>query len=253
MESPKVTCICITNCKKVNLLRRAINCFKAQTYSNKELLVVYANNDIDTKNLLLEEKDVNIKNCIFPSSIKTSYGAIKYHALTLCDGDFICMWDDWDWHHQNRLEIQINSIILTGKPASILVNILFYDNYHKISYLSDMKMWENTLVFHKSLMNYVGFFDIKMNEDNNQIRFLINNNFLHPIIMPQMYIYVYNTKRIWSRMQFDKILLSSLKLKKESTIVIKKILEDKLPIQEASNALNCPEISHQFVYNKLNL
>jgi len=119
MDAAKASCICLTE-NRVDFLKKAINCFNAQTYSTRELLIVYPENDYNTANFLTDNKVENIRSLILPTGNQLSLGEKRNYAINNCKGDYICNWDDDDWYHQDRLNVQINSILLSHKPVSLL-------------------------------------------------------------------------------------------------------------------------------------
>ena len=50
-QLPLISCICVTR-EKPSLLKRAIDCFLAQTYPNKELVILYEDDDYATEELV---------------------------------------------------------------------------------------------------------------------------------------------------------------------------------------------------------
>src|SRR5579872_5490009 len=50
-NEPLISCLCITR-KKPHMLSRAIRCFMEQSYSNKELVIVYESDDMATIELV---------------------------------------------------------------------------------------------------------------------------------------------------------------------------------------------------------
>src|SRR6187399_197150 len=107
---PLISCLCITR-NKIPLLKRAIHCFRNQTYPNKELILVFEDNDNDTKSFVKRLKDKNISIYEIPSTPKLSLGELRNISIHKCKGEYFCQWDADDWYHNRRLETQIDYIL----------------------------------------------------------------------------------------------------------------------------------------------
>lgn len=78
----------------------AIRCFLAQTYSNKELVIV--DNGTDHVEDLIPA-GVRYEHV---GSLKLSTGEMRNRACALSTGPIICHWDDDDWSHPKRMAEQ---------------------------------------------------------------------------------------------------------------------------------------------------
>ena len=131
IERPLVSCICITF-KRVNFLQNAISCFLQQTYPNKELIVGYTEDDHETHAYLTGVNDLSVIPLRFQSSM--SLGEKRNLAVEFCSGVYFITWDDDDWHHQSRIEMQVQHLIGTGFKCSALSSIILFDGSICISY-----------------------------------------------------------------------------------------------------------------------
>lgn len=100
---PKISCVLVTT-GRIEMVRKAIDCFVSQTYKLKELVVVSQGTD---------EQNAQIKNmasfegCIFiEAPQRLSLGAMRNLSVELSTGPIICQWDDDDYYHPNRLTTQ---------------------------------------------------------------------------------------------------------------------------------------------------
>jgi len=103
-------------------LKYFINNFLLQQYEGpKQLVLVYHRSDERAAKLVKAYADGSyIKGVAafgdgeFPSTTAFRYGAWS------ADADIIAHWDFDEWHHPDRLAMQIRALGLTGRPASIL-------------------------------------------------------------------------------------------------------------------------------------
>ena len=121
----KVSCLMVT-AKRVKLAQRAIDCFLNQNYSNKELILIDDGEDdysevlsILPKHEYLYIKVDGKKNC--------TLGELRNLSLEHARGDYFVQWDDDDWYHPNRIDIQA-TILDQGYDACCLSAALMHLN-----------------------------------------------------------------------------------------------------------------------------
>ena len=90
-NEPLISCLCITR-NKPHMLSRAMRCFFAQSYSNKELVIVYESDDPLTI-ALLKDPAINCHPHILllevNASPKVSLGNLRNLGIEASNGDFI--------------------------------------------------------------------------------------------------------------------------------------------------------------------
>lgn len=122
---PKVTCIMAVpgTTHAQAQLRYAIDTFRAQQYEgSKELILLYRFEDKETAKLAKRLADgfvvkaVAVHNDDVPSTTSLRYGAWASDH----DAEIVARWDLDDWHHPQRLAMQVRALVLSGRPACIL-------------------------------------------------------------------------------------------------------------------------------------
>lgn len=87
VTSPLISCLCVIH-NSIKQLQRAINCFEAQSYNNKELIIIYEGDDVEIKNYL---KSINMENIFpheIPSNPKRSLRALRNISIEKSNSDF---------------------------------------------------------------------------------------------------------------------------------------------------------------------
>lgn len=201
-----ISCICITY-NRIVLLKRAIECFKSQDYPNKELIISYPENDQLTKYTIDElVTDKTLKIIILERAKEVSLGTARNQAITIANGDYICIWDDDDWYHTNRLSYQLRCIQSSENnyKASILSRLLFYDSINQKAYLSFYYTWEGTLMCKKTIFTDNQYSNKNIGEDSNIIDFLDATQSLYHISdVPFLYIYIFHNDNTWDHDHFN--------------------------------------------------
>lgn len=224
---PMISCICITN-NRLNLLKRAISCFEAQNYPNKELVLCYPENDEQTK-LFINKLIQNTTLAILKIERKNeeSLGNARNISIARCRGDYVCIWDDDDWYHSSRLSFQYNSMITTGHgyQASVLMRVILYDSTTQKAYLSFPYTWDGSILCRKEiiLQNQYAYRD--QGEDTHIIKFLDGKKLLYHIDeAPFLYIYIYHGGNTWDYAHYEYFTNKSELLSEEVTDSIRNII-----------------------------
>lgn len=200
-DTDLVSCLCITD-SRVELLKNAVDCFLSQSYIKKELIIVYAKEDKDTENYLATV-DLSIKSVAV--SRGSPLGALRNIALEWARGDYICIWDDDDWHHPDRIDRQLKAAKFHHKQGSILVMLLLQDCVNNESYLSHRSNWDGTLLVKRSaiISDGIKYPNKNLAEDTPFTIELLKKNYLYPLTDPCLYVYRFTGSNSWSLEHFQ--------------------------------------------------
>lgn len=239
-KSSLVSCVCVTR-NKPALLKRAIDCFLAQTYGNKELIVLYEDDDVATEEFLGKgyPRESGVRLFRVPAYPKMTLGELRNAAIKIARGEFVCQWDDDDWYHMNRIELQYRSLFNEGRHGSILTQWLVYDTLTATAYLSNNRLWEGSILCRNSVLQEKAYEDKPLGEDTATIEYLASRNslcFLNE--MANLYIYVYHGKNSWNRGHWSAIFTASVALSAEDSGIIADILEGRYSVSEGSMLLD---------------
>jgi len=234
--SSLISCVCVTR-KKPELLQRSIDCFLAQTYPNKELIILYEDDDVATERFIGKGFPTESGIRLFRVSAypKMALGELRNVAIQAAMGELICQWDDDDWYHRCRLEEQYNMLFQEGRHGSILTQWLVYDGLTETSYISNVRPWEGSILCRKSVLQQKAYEDKPLGEDTATIEYLVSMDSLHLIDgMPGLYIYVYHGNNSWDYEHWKEIFQCSTALSAADSLIVSDILNGKYPIGEAS-------------------
>jgi hypothetical protein len=220
-QDPLISCLCVTR-GRVSMLARAIDCFQAQSYSNKELLVICEDDDTETQAFLNALKVTEIRHHIEPVEPKTSLGGLRNLSIQLAKGDFICQWDDDDWYHPERLASQFKSAMTQNKPASVLPRWLIHQRRTDRMYCSNIRLWEGSLLCRKDILPKEGAYDRKhKGEDSKLVEWLFIEDQLAIQDFPDLYVYCLSGENTWDHAHFDEIIEVSSELGPKDAAIIK--------------------------------
>lgn len=111
---------------RMHLAERAIRCFEQQTYPNKELVIIDDGTQdytplfdgLDTGQVIYKKVD---------PSLDYKLGKLRNISLDEATGDYLVQWDDDDWYHPERIEIQATTLS-SGYDACCLAGALMHLN-----------------------------------------------------------------------------------------------------------------------------
>ncbi|MEN5197009.1 glycosyltransferase family A protein [Sphingobacterium faecium] len=245
---PLISCLCLTRNRPI-FLEKSIRCFLLQTYANKELVILYLEDDIATKKVLNTIKDNRIVSFAIDPKLNLTTGELRNLSIQYCNGDYFCQWDDDDWNHCERLQIQMDGILKSKKSASILTKWFIYDLKKKQVFLSCNGPWAGSLLCSKKLINRnIKYPNRDKKEDSIFLGKLLKLNCLYPIQVPQLYIYVFHGNNTWDEEHFRKMFARSKKMTKEINDMVDAIISDKIPGEEGALLLNSSQVLKEIDY-----
>ncbi|HXI42055.1 MAG TPA: glycosyltransferase family A protein [Bryobacteraceae bacterium] len=165
MTPPLVTCMMLTRNRR-EWLPRAIACYQAQTYANRELLIVMDGEDV--RDVIPADTDHSISVHYLSGAPPMPIGAKRNFACGEARGEIIAHFDDDDFSAPGRLEDQVQRLLETGKSVT---------GYHAMRYTDGSNWWEYrnasiayavglSLCYRRTFWERHQFREIQLGEDN---------------------------------------------------------------------------------------
>jgi len=238
---PVISCICVTR-KKPALLERAVRCFLIQSYQQKELVIVYEDDDQVTidhiGNMELAARKEVVLVCV-RSYPKVSLGELRNTGIKAARGEFICQWDDDDWYHIDRLVDQYNALTSSGRDGSILTQWLVFDSIRNKAYISNKRLWEGSVLCRKSVILSAPYEDKAIGEDTMTIDRLVSMDALHFMDdTPALYIYIYHGRNTWNFEHWNEIFECSMELSPKDSMDVADVLYGKYSLYKGTRLLD---------------
>lgn len=117
-ESPLVTCLCLTMAGRKKFLTRAVECFRSQTYENRELLFVCDPGYGDDIAAVIPVLPGDSERLMMVSQFAGNVGAKRNHGCGWVRDGLIAIWDDDDFSAPNRLAQQVAELKATSKAVT---------------------------------------------------------------------------------------------------------------------------------------
>jgi glycosyltransferase involved in cell wall biosynthesis len=247
-KSPLVSCLCVTR-NKVEKLKRVIRCFLAQSYPNKELLILYEDNDPATQQFAETFTNDLVRFVKVSATPKLSLGELRNISVEECRGEYFCQWDDDDWYHIDRLSSQMSALVSNLQPVSFLMNWLIYDEVNHQAYFSFLRMWEGSIICKKSVIGGdLKYPSMTKAEDSVFVEQLQQTTRIYPLVNPTLYIYVFHGNNTWDVGHFQDLVQSCQLLPPSVADLIKDILNERYDVAEASSRLDSANVIGQLDY-----
>jgi glycosyltransferase involved in cell wall biosynthesis len=118
-----ISCVCVTTGKRPALLAESVGDFCAQTYPDRELLILH---DADDATAASVQGLAGGMIRVVRAAPGQSLGALRNQAIAQCRGELICQWDDDDRNHPERLARQAAALQAERAVACYLVDQLHW-------------------------------------------------------------------------------------------------------------------------------
>jgi glycosyltransferase involved in cell wall biosynthesis len=159
VNHPLITCLCLTRNRR-EWIPKAIANFLAQTYPNKELLILSDGEPVHD----LIPRDERIRH--IPIEKSFCIGKKRNFGIPQAQGEIIAHWDDDDWSAPERLSRQVSHLLETGKAVA---------GYHAMYFTDGSAWWKfvhsahfgigTSLMYRKSWWAAHPFPAVQYNED----------------------------------------------------------------------------------------
>lgn len=107
---------------------RAIALFEAQTYPNRELIII-DDGEVDLSNIV---NSSSLRDAIhyyrLSSDCGLNLGQLRTKSIEVADGDWCIQWDDDEWYHPERIERQLHEAKSQSVGSSALKWTLMHIN-----------------------------------------------------------------------------------------------------------------------------
>ncbi len=204
-EQPLISCLMVT-ANRADIARVAIECFKEQTWLNRELVII-DDGEEDYSDLIASFDCADLVRYIKlqPANPRLSLGELRNLSIEEARGEWCVQWDDDEWYHPERLAIQLNAAVQADVGASALKWTLMHvkdDSDQSLTFRGDSGIaTPGTLMFRKGDERYP---HLARNEDGIFLRDVKDNHGL--VVLDENYshlfIRVFHGSNTWEKDHF---------------------------------------------------
>ena len=198
----KISALCVTR-GNAELLGRAIKCFRRQTEPSRELVIVHQGLDFNVENIPPNERYIEQ-----PKGL--TLGELRNVAMEEARGEYVMQWDDDDWYHPHRMQMQLDAIGFRG--AVLLRRWYIFDQLTGKSYISFDRPggWEGSVLMLRSAALAIRYPHTSKGEDSQFMARFNTRYRVKRINYPWLYTYVIHGGNTWDRQHFERILAQSV-------------------------------------------
>lgn len=208
ISGPLVSCLMVSRGATWPALK-AIECYRQQSYANRELVIVSANCDRKLAKLVAEIGDPSIR---YYQVEDRTLGELRNCSVARAKGEFLCQWDDDDIYHSDRLALQMAAIASTGANGCYLSRLLLWWPERELLRVSSERSWEGSMVAHRSV---VPIFPAMAREEDLYVVDRIGK--LHEVVQidyPFGYCYVVHDCNVNDAAHFERVFFRNTALDK---------------------------------------
>jgi glycosyltransferase involved in cell wall biosynthesis len=132
--------------------RFAIECFRRQTWPNRELVIVCGAPDSELPDFLATLGDPAIR---YVTAAPDVLGTLRNVSVEEARGTLLCQWDDDDLYHPERLAFQHGQLVAGRAAAHFFSRLLMWWPEQRRLAISSRRMWEGSMLCRRlALGNY---------------------------------------------------------------------------------------------------
>lgn len=203
----------------------------------KELLIVCLDSDQNTRDYVENHRSnkLQVRLVVIESEKSLTLGEIRNQAIKVARGEYICVWDDDDFYHDQRLERSIAAIVETGKRGVVLSNVIIHDATRKYSYMSVTRSWEQTLVFEREYLiaNKLEYGALNQGEDTALIAKIFND--VYVLSDPVLYIYNFHLANTCDAKHFEAHFKVGQRLSSTQEACVNELLYARISSEELNS------------------
>jgi glycosyltransferase involved in cell wall biosynthesis len=191
--------------------RRSLLSYRRQTYSNRELIIV-DDGDQDMSPLLRNVTDTEIRYIKIEKKPGNLLGKLRNLTLEAATGEFITQWDDDDWYHPDRLQVQAD-VLMQGYDACCLSNPLMHiaaESFFHHPYIGYFKKGTPGSIMHRRDPS-IRYPEFRRSEDDVYLDTWIKRRYTKlPISYAYLFVRCFHGNNTWDLPHFLKQMRNTL-------------------------------------------
>jgi mannosyltransferase OCH1-like enzyme/UDP:flavonoid glycosyltransferase YjiC (YdhE family) len=198
---PRISCVMVI-ANRTQWAKRAINCFRRQTYTNKELIIIDPGKGDTFEQWVHELHDPQIIMMRLPSEGRT-FGELGNLAVERASGTYVAQWNDDELSDPRRLEVQMATLLASqADVCSLHREILWWPERKRLA-VSDKQLWEGTCLYNKTRLPRYPETDYR--EDMSVIEQLLARGRVALLDTPRLNVHVFHDTRTWAGEYWEEL------------------------------------------------
>ena len=193
INPPLISCLMVT-ANRPRMARIAIECYRRQTWPQKELVVVDSGTNDQLDAWIKTLGDASIRVVRLPGCTDR-LGDLRNLSVEKAAGDLVCLWDDDDLQHPCRIEAAMAAMAMTRTRACLLFREVFWLVSARRFALTGLRPNENALLADKRLLE--PYPSLAKLEDVPVIEALMETTPVALLDLPELYVYIAHGANTW--------------------------------------------------------
>ena len=211
-EDSLVSCLMLT-ARRVEYAPIAIKCFQRQTWSNRELVIVYDAWDTATLQMLMRVIQGLRVRLVRNERHNPTVGFLRNMAVNAASGQYCIQWDDDDAFHPDRITRQMNELRRSGKPGCVLDARICHVPSCQFMFESTRAISEGTALIATDILRQHPYPNItrvmrgnvEVGEDTMVVIRLYKAGMLHIFHCPELYLHCVHTTNACSNAHWQTL------------------------------------------------
>ncbi|MGU3537394.1 glycosyltransferase [Methylobacterium sp. A54F] len=195
---PLVSCLMVTRGRAAQA-RLAVACFQAQTYPNRELVIVEDGDDATLAEAVAGDPRIRHHRTGDPAPV---LGRARNRAVALARGAYVCQWDDDDLYDAERLAMQMAALRGSGARACLLARwTIWWPGARRLA-TSRRRAWEGSILCEREILP--AYPELARGEDTPVVEALLARVRVVHLDAPRLYLYVVHGRNTFTGPHFDE-------------------------------------------------
>ncbi len=184
VAGPLVSCLMVSRGDRP-AVAHAITCYRAQTYANRELVILCDRPGNVIEPLLAGLDDPTIHyHFVDPAPL----GTLRNLAVARAKGELLCNWDDDDLCHPRRIDLQVAALAGGEAMASFIMRWMIWWPAARRLAVSSRRCWEGSILFRRAVE--IDYPPLPIGEDRAAVEGLRTRHKVVAIDAPAVYCYI---------------------------------------------------------------
>jgi glycosyltransferase involved in cell wall biosynthesis len=195
---PLVSALMVTR-GSLDLVRCAVSSFRAQTWPNRELVVV-----CDAVTPELRDFISGANERLIEAPLGLTLGHLRNVSIAHSLGEYVVQWDDDDLYDPNRISIAVRALLRCGVSAVFMRQWLIWWQSRDLLALSGRRIWEGSMLARREAVPV--YPSMSKSEDSALVDMLTRLHSYALIDAPTLYCYRITGENTWSEQHFEALL-----------------------------------------------
>jgi glycosyltransferase involved in cell wall biosynthesis len=224
---PLVSCLMVTRGDR-RTIKYALECYRRQTYDNRELIVVVDRQNYDAVSAQVRAANID-GAAISAVSSDLTLGDCRNLSIAHARGEILIQWDDDDLYDPLRIAVAVSALAQGSPAAALLSRWLVWWPRRGLAAVSGRRLWEGSIALWRE--HALAYPSMARGEDTFVTECIAKSCEIIEIDAPLLYVYVVNGSNTFAAEHHDQIVArADYVARGEAYADLIGILSDRMPL-----------------------